>query len=211
MGSDQKRSKYIYGMIISLLFAITLSSSVYAINSWTKQQEIVHEIADLARSLDLPEDNPIIVEAKRLWNEDYSINSDIMQDAPLYTDNDAVIIAKVMYRECGGIQSDTEKACIAWVILNRVDAGYSDSIAEVATAPMQFNYSANTPVSENLLSLSYDVLSRWDSEKKGETDVGRVLPSDYLWYNGDGAHNHFRNAYNGGNTWDYSLISPYNS
>lgn len=45
--------------------------------------------------------------------------------------------------------------------------------------------------------------------KDGETDTGRVLPSDYLWFSGDGKHNYFRNAYKGGETWDWSLPSPY--
>ena len=46
-------------------------------------------------------------------------------------------------------------------------------------------------------------------KKMGETNTGRVLPSDYLWFSGDGKHNYFRNAYKGGETWDWSLPSPY--
>lgn len=37
----------------------------------------------------------------------------------------------------------------------------------------------------------------------------RGVPSDYLWFSGDGKHNYFRNAYKGGETWDWSLPSPY--
>ncbi len=47
--------------------------------------------------------------------------------------------------------------------------------------------------------------------KDGEADVGRVLPSDYLWFTGDGKRNHFRNAYRGGQIWDWSLPTPYES
>ena len=39
--------------------------------------------------------------------------------------------------------------------------------------------------------------------------VGRVLPSDYLWYRGDGRRNYFRDAYKGGSVWDWTLESPY--
>lgn len=44
-----------------------------------------------------------------------------------------------------------------------------------------------------------------------EADVGRVLPPDYLYFSGDGKRNHFRNEYDGGQTWDWSLPSPYES
>lgn len=130
---------------------------------------------------------------------------------PPYTDADAVMIAKVLYNEARGIPSETEKACIVWVILNRVDAGYASTIAGVVTARYQFAYSAKTPVRDDLLSLSYDVLGRWVNEKEGQTDVGRVLPRDYLWYTGNGLHNLFRNSYNSRSRWNYSLPSPYDT
>ncbi|PKM72789.1 MAG: hypothetical protein CVU91_07105 [Firmicutes bacterium HGW-Firmicutes-16] len=211
MSDIRKARKSLFVLISPALVVILLSTTASALSGWTARQNTAHEIAQLARSLDLPEDNPIIVEARRLWYEDYMIDSDNEPHEPIYTDEDAVILAKIMYSECGGIPSDTEKACIAWVVLNRVDAGYADTIAVVATAPSQFGYRANTPVRDDLLELSYDVLERWSKEKSGETEVGRVLPKDYLWYNGDGVHNYFRNAYNGGAQWDYSLPSPYES
>ncbi len=210
--SDNRRVRKSFIVPITLALLMILSSATAsAVSAWSARQNTAHEIAELARKLDLPEDNPIIVEAKRLWNEDYMIDTEEKEPAPLYTDADAVILAKIMYCECGGIPSDTEKACLAWAVLNRVDAGYGDTIAFVATAPMQFGYRASTPVREDLLSLSYDVLERWAKEKSGETEVGRVLPKDYLWYNGDGSHNYFRNSYSGGTQWDYSLKSPYAS
>ena len=201
--------KPLFVLITLTVMLILHSTTASAINSWTEQQTTAHEIAELARSLDLPEDNPIIVEAKRLWYEDYMTEIDDQLPEPIYTDADAAIIAKILYSECGSIQSDTEKACVAWVVLNRVDAGYGDTIAAVATASAQFGYIANMPLRDDLLKLSYDVLDRWAKERNGETDVGRVLPKDYFWYSGDGAHNYFRNAYIGGTLWNYSLVSPY--
>ena len=211
MSDNRKVRKPFIVPITLALLAVLSSATASAVSAWTARQNTVHEIAELARKLDLPEDNPIIVEAKRLWNEDYIIDMEEKEPAPLFSDEDAVILAKIMYCECGGIPSDTEKACLAWTVLNRVDAGYGDTIAFVATAPLQFGYKVGTPVREDLLSLSYDVLGRWAKERSGETEVGRVLPKDYLWYNGDGAHNYFRNAYTGGTKWDYSLVSPYAS
>lgn len=201
------RKPIILLLAFMIIFIFQLTKA-YAMSLWTQQQDTAHEIAELARSLDLPEDNPIILEAQRLWYEDYAI-VDEQSTNTVYSDTDAVIIAKILFRECGGIQSDTEKACIAWVILNRVDAGYGDTIEKVGTAPAQFGYNASLPVKDNLLNLSYDVLERWAREKNNETDVGRVLPKDYLWYCGDGVHNYFRNAYTGGTKWDYSMASPY--
>lgn len=124
---------------------------------------------------------------------------------------DVEVMAKILYREARGISSKTEQACVGWVICNRVDAGYASTPTEVMTAPNQFAYIENTPIVPELYALAGDVLDRWSREKNGETDVGRVLPKEYLWFSGDGQKNHFRNQYSGGTRWDYSLLSPYES
>lgn len=161
------------------------------------QKTQAHEIAEAARALGLPETDPIIVRAKELWNE-----------AEAQIDADAVMLSQLMYLEGRGIESDVEKACIAWTALNRVDTS-NCSIAAIVTAPAQFAYTPTTPVLDNLLALSYDVLNRWQREKAGETNVGRVLPPDYFWYWGDGKHNYFCNVYGSKFYWNYSLPSPY--
>lgn len=127
-----------------------------------------------------------------------------------YTEDEVVMVAKVLYDECRGIPSDTEKACVVWTICNRVDAGYGETISQVVTAKGQFAYRRNAPVLDELYELAEDVLHRWNLERNGEIDVGRVLPHDYYWYSGDGKHNYFRNDYQGyAEYWDYSLYSPY--
>ena len=132
----------------------------------------------------------------------------------LYTQTDAIMMARVMFLEARGVKSKTEIACIGWTILNRVDAGYG-SISAVITSPNQFAYSASASTTSDygydLVALATDVLDRWSREKAGQTNVGRVLPSSYKWYAGDGKHNYFRNAYKNGRRWDYSLPSPYGS
>jgi hypothetical protein len=117
--------------------------------------------------------------------------------------------AKVLYNECRGVASITNQACVVWTICNRVDAGYAETVSEVITQPYQFSYNPNAPVWDELYELATDVLDRWNKEKNGEEDVGRVLPSDYLWFSGAGTHNNFRNAFRGGTRWDYSFPSPY--
>lgn len=127
----------------------------------------------------------------------------IPEKATYYEESDIELLAKLMYRECRGIPSTTQKACVAWTVLNRVDE-YGKTIFEVVTAPNQFAY--------ELYALAEDVLTRWNDERNGDEDVGRVLPTDYLWFSGDGKFNYFRNAYKGNfSIWDYSLTSPYES
>lgn len=127
-----------------------------------------------------------------------------------YTENDVIIIAKILYNECRGLPK-LEQACVAWVVLNRVDAGrFGSSISAVATAPYQFAYSSGTPVNQLQYDIALDVLTRWNLEKNGQTDVGRVLPSNYLFFHGDGRHNYFKTAERSGSYWDYSLPNPYN-
>lgn len=128
-----------------------------------------------------------------------------------WTEEEVQILAKMLYGECRGVKSVTEQAACVWCVLNRCDA-YGKSVTEVVTAPKQFQgYDPDHPVWADLAALSEDVLSRWYREKDGEESVGRVLPADYLWFTGDGKRNHFRNEYKGGEVWDWSLPSPYES
>lgn len=125
---------------------------------------------------------------------------------------DAEIIAKVLYEECRGVESKTEQAAVAWCILNRVDSQkFPDTVEKVAKQSHQFAWNPSAPVTEELLNLAEDVLLRWQLEKVGMGDVGRILPQDYLYFAGRGGHNHFRNAYRGGEYWDWTLESPYES
>lgn len=126
-----------------------------------------------------------------------------------YTEQDVIDIAKVLYHECRGVPSKTEQACVAWTILNRVDC-YDSTVYSVVRSPNQFAFYERAPVWDELLDLAHDVLDRWSREKNGETNVGRVLPKEYIYFNGINGHNYFRDNYSGSyNIWDYSLESPY--
>lgn len=137
---------------------------------------------------------------------------------PLYTEADAIALAKMGWGEALVTQSDTEIAATMWCALNRFDCGdpcYRNckSIEAIVQQSGAFaGYSASNPVDEHLLWLAYDVLDRWNAEQHGETDVGRVLPTEYLFFHGDGKHNHFRIEYQrNGQYYDWSLESPYES
>ena len=122
-------------------------------------------------------------------------------------------MAKILYREARGVKSKAEQAAVIWCILNRVDDGqWGDTIKEVATYPGQFAWIPDTPVDQELLMLVADVCERWNLEKAGDLDVGRTLPSDYLFFhsNGDHMENLFTQVYKGTDYWDWSLPSPYN-
>lgn len=125
----------------------------------------------------------------------------------------AVALAKVMWGEARGC-STTEQAGVAWCVLNRADSDdpdFPDDVPSVVSQTGQFDgYNPDYLVEPELLALAEDVLTRWELEKLGVGSVGRVLPSDYLYFEGDGQHNYFRKEYIGdGTTWDWSLASPY--
>ena len=138
----------------------------------------------------------------------------------LYTDEDAIALAKMAWGEARGVpelemngnivSAKCQQAAVMWTALNRYDAGYAESITAVATAPKQYHgYSVENPVEDEFLDLAYDVLDRWNRERHGETDVGRVLESDYFWFHGDGTYNWFRNEYKSSSYWNWELADTY--
>lgn len=151
---------------------------------------------------------------------EYRVEVTKISQPELYTDEDAVVLAKMLWGEARGVKdleidetcvsSECQQAAVIWTALNRYDAGYSDSIASVVTAPKQFvGYRESNPVDEELMDLVMDVLDRWNKEQYGETDVGRVLPADYMWFYGDGKHNHFRNKFKTTTRWAWELEDIY--
>lgn len=122
---------------------------------------------------------------------------------------DATMLAKLIWGEARGVGM-TEQAAVVWCVLNRYDAGYATTIQGVITAKGQFTgYRSSNPVWTEHYELAMDVLFRWEREKKGYEDVGRVLPSNYFYFRGNGLGNVFRTTYKNGVIWDWSLPSPY--
>ncbi len=122
-------------------------------------------------------------------------------------------LAQTVWGEARGC-STTEQAAVIWCILNRADSEDpnfpNDPLSVVQQAGQFDGYSPEHPVEPDLVALVEDVLGRWEMEKTAVGSVGRVLPADYLYFEGDGQHNHFRREYIGnGETWDWSLASPY--
>lgn len=154
------------------------------------------------------------------WSPGPQISEPPVMDTFSPDDLEAVMLAKTMYAEANvlrwygdqfGVSYKARQAAVAWVALNRVDAGgFGEDLYEVLTQPNQFAYDPDAPVTDELLELAWDVLYRWSAEKDGETDVGRTIPADYLYFEGDGKENYFRKEYQGdGAMWDWSLPDPY--
>lgn len=133
--------------------------------------------------------------------------------AEMPEEEDIEMLAKLIWGEARGVESITEKAAVAWCVLNRVDAkGYPNSIEAVVTQPHQFvGYDEDYPVTKEHRLIAEDVLCRWYAEKAGEKDVGRVLPKEYVYFTGDGSRNHFTSEWRSKDTWNWNLASPYES
>ena len=132
---------------------------------------------------------------------------------PYYNEGNAAALAKLVWAEGRGIPSDTEKAAIMWCVINRVEREgcWADNIMGVLKQRGQFAYRASSPVDPALYELAKDVLIRWDMERCGYQNVGRVLPANYYYFTGDGERNHFRAVYNSATRWNWSLPTPYAS
>ena len=125
---------------------------------------------------------------------------------------DVEYIAKTLWGEARGIESDMEKAAVAWCILNRVDnERWGNTVEEVVTQPNQFHgYHPSYPVTDELREIAEDVLVRWAMEKDNGKIDGRVLPSDYYFFaSRDDDRNYFRKEYEDRTYWDWSMDNPY--
>ena len=67
----------------------------------------------------------------------------------------------------------------------------------------------DAPVTERFKAIAADVVMRWQLERLGIGESGRVLPKNYLFFAGRDGHNWFRTEYRGGGYWDWTMGSPY--
>lgn len=141
---------------------------------------------------------------------------------------DARILALSIQGEAALARTTAEKAAVAWVILNAIECreyGFSNihSVSDVVKNPAAIQgYTTlkkrGVEPEAEYLELAIDVLARYAMECAGWEWVGRVIPSTYHWWMGDGYRtNYFCNVYHYGslatakaNAWDWSWASPYN-
>lgn len=202
--------------------ALYILNIVFMVVVFVTMVDLKNHVIDVEKTLNTTNEvqkiEVIVEEPKEL--EEKPIDEIEVELPKFYTDDDAIVLAKMLYGEARGVgeletaagvvSGKCQQAAVIWTVLNRYDAGFADSIKSVVVAPHQYyGYLESNPIDDELLDLAYDVLDRWNNERNGETNVGRVLPSDYMWFHGDGQHNHFRNKYRGGSRWDWALKDVY--
>lgn len=117
----------------------------------------------------------------------------IVEESKRYTEEEVRLVAQTLYGEARGC-SRAEQRLVAWCICNRVDKGsWGNTIEDVVKYPHQFaGYGATHPVWPELEAVAREVLEEWNAG--GEADILEpyAKTSKYLYFNGDGKHNWFR-------------------
>ena len=211
----EKISLFLDLAIVGMVIFCTLVAIPTMVNLRTLKQdlgELKTSLGDLEaqqEELQIQVDHKLEAKQKAQTQQTPVVNSGQVYKA---TQEEIETLAKIVYREARGIKEDSHKAAVVWCILNRVDDGYwGDNIVDVATYPNAFAWVPDTPVKEELVDLVVDVITRWNHEKEGLSDVGRTLPKEYLYFTGDGSYNHFTKEWKSTDYWDWSLPDPYNS
>ncbi len=102
--------------------------------------------------------------------------------------------------------------CAMWRVLAGEAQGFRSNPVAVVTQPFQFHgYNESNYVSNELWLFVSEVYAKARQVMGGADamEAGCVLPTTYLWFYGTGKVNIFRDAYEGGNTWDWSWGNPY--
>jgi hypothetical protein len=84
-----------------------------------------------------------------------------------------------------------------WCACNRADA-WGLTLDEVMHSDAFHGLLTEREVPEEWYDLARETLARWELEKMGYIDVGRTLPSEYLYFSGNGVVNVYRTEYIGG-------------
>lgn len=109
-------------------------------------------------------------------------------------------VGRAIWGEAGGVQDEAQRAAVAWCALNRADAWGMD-IWDVLNVGAFHGLAIQGEVPDEHIELARDVLARWALEAEGWVDVGRALPEQYLYFEGDGVRNHYSTEYGGGEYW----------
>lgn len=84
-----------------------------------------------------------------------------------------------------------------WCACNRADA-WGLPLDEVMHSDAFHGLLTEREVPTEWYDLARETLARWELEKMGYIDVGRTLPSEYLYFSGNGVVNVYRTEYIGG-------------
>ena len=154
-------------------------------------------------------------------NQQNQQNSNIYANQNYYngvftgTDNyvnkdEALILARMIYSYAHGESSMTRQAAMGWAFLN-----YAGSSSLASKTGAFSDYNANSPtvddLGRDLQLLARDILFRYQAERSGITEVGRVLPKEYtwIWVEGNGTV-YFRTSQYGAN-YQFATSGQYRS
>lgn len=112
----------------------------------------------------------------------------------------AELAGRAIWGEAGGIPDEAQRAAVVWCACNRADA-WDMEIGDVLNVDAFHGLAIKGDVPAEHVELARDVLARWALEAEGWVDVGRALPEQYLYFEGDGVRNHFSTEYGGGEYW----------
>ena len=112
----------------------------------------------------------------------------------------AELAGRAIWGEAGGIPDEAQRAAVVWCACNRADA-WDMEIGDVLNVDAFHGLAIKGKVPEQHVELARDVLARWTLEAEGWQDVGRVLPSRFLYFEGNGIVNLFSTEYGGGEYW----------
>lgn len=87
-----------------------------------------------------------------------------------------------------------------WCACNRADA-WGLPLDEIMHSDAFHGLLTEREVPAEWYDLARETLARWELEKLGYIDVGRTLPSEYLYFSGNGTVNVYRTEYTGGLTY----------
>lgn len=144
----------------------------------------------------------------------YNYYSGVMNMYVTEWEDQAKILAQIIYMYGYGVSSQTQQACIGWAVLNSADAsGYNATVYTVAN---NFGSYSGCPTTDaygrDLMPLARDLIWRWKAGKNGISSNGRVMPQGYNYVWSDGTSVWFRTTPNeSGNVWNFSYSTPYSS
>ena len=205
---DKKKAMlnlYKFIILVGIIFCLLILIGSISINKNQDQNKVVVVQPSQIPILTIPPTStPEIMTVLNDKNIVQTVETKPLTSRELFTkffpdqdyDKTVDVLSKVLRKEAGVVKSKTNRACVIWCILNRVDKKMrGDTIIKCATSDHQFCYRKRTTYSETISNIVKDVLYRWLREKNGEINVGRVLPPQYTFFYGNGKYNVFRNQY----------------
>lgn len=117
---------------LAICLIMSLCGFTYVGKNAADVKDIAHQIAELARSIGLPEDDPIIVRAQEIYDE---VKDENVRNAIPYTEAELKMVANTVHYESKGCP-DWHQQVVARVVVNRVlHEDFPDTIEGVITQP----------------------------------------------------------------------------